>query len=93
MEGAWFCDGDGHDVGAGRLVVQRWSDLQVRVFDSADGKWYQGSFLEQLKDICESDFKSSHVTLRGFSRLRGLWTEFSFLDADAYYETDASAAA
>ncbi|MEO7164609.1 MAG: hypothetical protein ABI041_16935 [Bdellovibrionia bacterium] len=41
-----------------------------------------------LKDICEFNLKESSVTLKGFSKIRGFWTEYVFTGGslDVAYE-------
>ena len=88
VDGAWLADGEGRAVGPGQLVIVRWTALQVKTFDPRGNYWSSVPAGEPLKDLCEAEFKSDQVVLRGFSKVSGLWTEFTFSAPSAYYETD-----
>lgn len=66
--------------------MERWRQLEVRVYDAAAEQWAIETAGTELRDVCEAEFESTDVVLRGFSRTGGSWTELRFQGAHAYYE-------
>jgi len=62
--------------------------MRARTFHPQGETWALASAEEGLRDVCEAEFDSAMVVLRGFSKVSGLWTEFVFTTPLAYYETD-----
>jgi hypothetical protein len=88
IEGAWLDLEDGQELGKGFLSFEDWKNLTIRAYHSSIKKWENIDIkkIEHLNDICEIKFAPSSVSLAGFSKNCGLWTEWNIENAKMHAE-------
>lgn len=86
MEGAWLDLNGGEKLGKGVLLFENWISLTIQTFDSTLEKLTTVDLekFEPLRDICEIIFTNSSVTLCGFTKYTGLWTELNIYNASMH---------
>lgn len=65
------------ELPSGVLYVNGWEQLSVTQFEPSSRNWISTDSDHKLRDLCEAIFDLD-VTLRGFSPINGLWTEYKF---------------
>jgi len=83
VKGAFAITSDvpaGEMLGPGIFSVGEWTSLLVRRFDASTETWSESTHEEcgGLNEINEFDMTELSVELRGFSRLTGDWSVYSF---------------
>jgi hypothetical protein len=69
----------GHVIHAVELQIQGFESLEIKEFANEKltlVEIYTNDFA--LKDICEFTVENNSISLKGFSKLRGYWTEYLF---------------
>lgn len=70
---------DGYFIENTKLVISAFSSVKIQEFkDNTLEEVREFNFQYALKDICEFQLSPSQVILKGFSKIRGYWTEYIF---------------
>jgi hypothetical protein len=90
VEGAWLDLDGGSKLGKGALFFKEWDSLSINRFDPATEKWslVEGIPVEPLRDLCETKFFDSTVSLCGFGKQMGQWLEWKIVNAKMHAEFD-----
>ncbi len=82
IEGA-LSDDEENILGRGFLLFHSWKDISIRSFNYELNEWIDlnQSSADNLKDLCEVKTSDSTITLCGFGKMNGWWTEWTFIDS------------
>ena len=89
VSGAWLNRGGGEALGKGILYFNEWTDISINKFDSQFEQWVRVENVISdgvLKDLCETEFYTNIIYLRGFSTTDGCWLEWKIMGSKSHAE-------